>query len=53
MRRPSSHYARRKILRFRFAQIILNAIALFGLGAGLTVYFKGITIHTNYITNTE
>jgi hypothetical protein len=41
MRRPSSHYARRLKLRFRFAQVIINAIALFAIGAGMAAYFKG------------
>lgn len=41
MRRPSSHYTRRLKLRFRFAQIIINALALFAIGAGMAVYFKG------------
>lgn len=39
LRRPSSVYGRR--LRFRLAQVILNAIALFAIGAGMAAYFKG------------
>lgn len=46
MRRPSSHYGRRIKLRFRFAQVILNAIALFAIGAGMAAYFKGkLSLH--------
>ncbi|CAH1153792.1 unnamed protein product [Phaedon cochleariae] len=38
MRRPSSVYANR--LKFRFAQLLINAIALFAIGAGMAAYFK-------------
>ncbi|KAG5882521.1 hypothetical protein JTB14_006794 [Gonioctena quinquepunctata] len=38
IRRPSSVYANR--LKFRFAQLVINAIALFAIGAGMAAYFK-------------
>ncbi|CAG9828773.1 unnamed protein product [Diabrotica balteata] len=38
MRRPSSVYTHR--LKFRFAQLVINAIALFAIGAGMAAYFK-------------
>ncbi|KAJ8934848.1 hypothetical protein NQ314_013118 [Rhamnusium bicolor] len=38
IRRPSGVYANR--LKFRFAQLIINAIALFAIGAGMAAYFK-------------
>nr|XP_023018355.1 uncharacterized protein LOC111507297 [Leptinotarsa decemlineata] len=38
IRRPSSVYAHR--LKFRFAQLVINALALFAIGAGMAVYFK-------------
>ncbi|XP_043284206.1 atrial natriuretic peptide-converting enzyme isoform X2 [Venturia canescens] len=40
MRRPSSHYVTRGRLRFRFAQVLLNAIALLAIAGGLAAYFK-------------
>lgn len=39
IRRPSTACANR--LKFRFAQLIVNAIALFAIGAGMAAYFKG------------
>lgn len=41
MRRPSSHYVQRMRLRFRFAQVALNALALLAIGGGMAAYFKG------------
>lgn len=41
MRRPSSHYVSRIRLKFRLAQVVVNAIALLAIGGGLTAYFKG------------
>ncbi|KAJ8984533.1 hypothetical protein NQ317_011004 [Molorchus minor] len=38
MRRPSSLYTQR--LKFRFIHLIINAIALFAIGAGMAAYFK-------------
>ncbi|CAG9855495.1 unnamed protein product [Phyllotreta striolata] len=38
IRRPSSMYTNR--LKFRFAQLVINAIALFAIGAGMAAYFK-------------
>ncbi|XP_056646933.1 atrial natriuretic peptide-converting enzyme [Diorhabda sublineata] len=38
MRRPSSMYTNR--LKFRFAQLVINAVALFAIGAGMAAYFK-------------
>uniref|UniRef100_A0A6P7HE06 Uncharacterized protein LOC114347492 n=1 Tax=Diabrotica virgifera virgifera TaxID=50390 RepID=A0A6P7HE06_DIAVI len=38
IRRPSSVYTHR--LKFRFAQLVINAIALFAIGAGMAAYFK-------------
>ncbi|XP_044256972.1 atrial natriuretic peptide-converting enzyme isoform X1 [Tribolium madens] len=52
MRRPSSHYARRLKLRFRFAQIIINAIALFAIGAGMAAYFKAYPSSVQVVNKT-
>lgn len=41
MRRPSSHYIRRVRVRFRYAQIMINALALIVIGGGMAAYFKG------------
>lgn len=41
MRRPSSHYIRRVKLRFRFAQVMFNALALIAIAGGMAAYFKG------------
>ncbi|XP_008211465.1 atrial natriuretic peptide-converting enzyme isoform X2 [Nasonia vitripennis] len=40
MRRPSSHYVTRGRLRFRFAQVLANAVALMLIAGGLAAYFK-------------
>lgn len=40
MRRPSSHYVTRGRLRFRFAQVLVNAVALMAIAGGLAAYFK-------------
>lgn len=42
IRRPSTHYFTRGRLRFQFAQVILNAIALLAIAGGLAAYFQGI-----------
>lgn len=41
MRRSSSHYVSWAKLRVRFAQIIMNAVALLIIGGGITAYFRG------------
>ncbi|XP_018578515.1 atrial natriuretic peptide-converting enzyme-like [Anoplophora glabripennis] len=38
IRRPSTACANR--LKFRFAQLVVNAVALFAIGAGMAAYFK-------------
>ncbi|XP_048507998.1 atrial natriuretic peptide-converting enzyme [Athalia rosae] len=46
MRRPSSHYVTRGRLRFRFAQVLVNAVALFAIAGGLAAYFKSYPAYT-------
>lgn len=41
MRRPSTHYITRGRLRFRFAQVLFNAVALLAIAGGLAAYFRG------------
>ncbi|PSN50385.1 hypothetical protein C0J52_17036 [Blattella germanica] len=41
MRRPSAHYVTRGRLRFRFAQVLVNAVALLAIAGGLAAYFRG------------
>ncbi|KAF7991738.1 hypothetical protein HCN44_010539 [Aphidius gifuensis] len=40
IRRPSSHYVTRGRLQFRFAQVLVNAIALLAIAGGFLAYFK-------------
>ncbi|KAJ8670591.1 hypothetical protein QAD02_001850 [Eretmocerus hayati] len=40
LRRPSSHYVTRGRLRFRFAQVLANAVILMAIAGGLAAYFK-------------
>lgn len=41
-RRPSeSYHNHRFFLKFRFIQLTINAIALFAIASGMTIYFKG------------
>lgn len=40
IRRPSSHYVTSGRLRFRFAQVLANALALMIIAGGLAAYFK-------------
>ncbi|GLG95409.1 Frizzled [Gryllus bimaculatus] len=40
MRRPSAHYITRGRLRFRFAQVLVNALALLAIAGGLAAYFR-------------
>ncbi|XP_024947639.1 uncharacterized protein LOC107274502 isoform X3 [Cephus cinctus] len=40
IRRPSSHYVTRGRLRFRFAQVLVNAVALLAIAGGMAAYFK-------------
>ncbi|XP_015120574.1 atrial natriuretic peptide-converting enzyme [Diachasma alloeum] len=40
MRRPSSHYVTRGTIKFRNAQVLLNAIALLAIAGGFLAYFK-------------
>ncbi|CAH0562588.1 unnamed protein product [Brassicogethes aeneus] len=50
LRRPSSVYGRR--LRFRLAQVILNAVALFAIGAGMAAYFKAYPTNVTIVNTT-
>ncbi|GJQ67502.1 SCRASP2 [Trypoxylus dichotomus] len=52
IRRPSTHYVGQVKFRFRFAQVVLNAIALLAIGGGMAVYFRDSQI-TAYPTYTE
>ncbi|KAL3290052.1 hypothetical protein HHI36_023423 [Cryptolaemus montrouzieri] len=52
MRRPSSHYSQRVKLKFRFAQIIINAVALFAIGAGMAAYFKAFPTEIHIFNKT-
>ncbi|XP_044766095.1 atrial natriuretic peptide-converting enzyme [Coccinella septempunctata] len=52
IRRPSSHYSQRIKLRFRFAQIILNAVALFAIAAGMAAYFKAFPAEIHIVNAT-
>ncbi|KAK0171613.1 hypothetical protein PV328_005044 [Microctonus aethiopoides] len=40
MRRPSSHYVSRGRIRFRFAQVLVNAVLLLAIAGGFLAYFK-------------
>lgn len=53
MRRPSSHYVTRGRLRFRFAQVLLNAVALLAIAGGLAAYFKCKFIIFNDLSNSN
>lgn len=45
MRRSSSHhYVRRVPLKFRIAQLVMNAVALIALGGGMVAYFRGMML---------
>ena len=50
MRRPSAHYFDGGRFRFRFAQVLVNAVALLAIAGGLAAYFRGEsgTIHFHY-----
>nr|XP_018913132.1 PREDICTED: atrial natriuretic peptide-converting enzyme isoform X1 [Bemisia tabaci] len=52
IRRPSSHYISRGRLRFQCAQIILNAIALLAIAAGLAAYFNTYPVKIKYVNKT-
>ena len=41
MRRPSAHYVDGGRFRFRFAQVLVNAVALLAIAGGLAAYFRG------------
>jgi corin len=41
MRRPSAHYITRGRLKFRFVQVLVNAVALLAIAGGLAAYFRG------------
>ncbi|XP_058798325.1 atrial natriuretic peptide-converting enzyme-like [Phymastichus coffea] len=53
MRRPSSHYVTRGRLRFRFAQVLVNVVALMAIAGGLAAYFKSYPETTIKVTNDE
>lgn len=42
MRRPSTNCITGLRLRFRLAQVVVNALALLAIGGGLAAYFKAI-----------
>jgi len=50
MRRPSAHYFDGRRFRFRFAQVLVNAVALLAIAGGLAAYFRGEsgTIYFHY-----
>ncbi|CAG9759817.1 unnamed protein product [Ceutorhynchus assimilis] len=50
-RRPSESYHNRFFFKFRFIQLVVNAIALFAIGAGMTVYFKAYPSNIVTIVN--
>jgi corin len=41
IRRPSAHYVAGGRLKFRFAQVLVNAVALLAIAGGLAAYFRG------------
>jgi hypothetical protein len=47
MRRPSAHFVDGGRFRFRFAQVLVNAVALLAIAGGLAAYFRGES-GTNY-----
>ncbi|XP_046620350.1 atrial natriuretic peptide-converting enzyme-like isoform X1 [Neodiprion virginianus] len=51
IRRPSSHYVTTGRLRFRFAQVLVNAVALFAIAGGLAAYFKSYPAYTVRLEN--
>ncbi|XP_054267940.1 atrial natriuretic peptide-converting enzyme-like isoform X2 [Macrosteles quadrilineatus] len=52
IRRPSTHYITRGRLRFQFAQVILNAVALLAIAGGLAAYFQAYPSAVRYINRT-
>ncbi|KAK9758443.1 Fz domain [Popillia japonica] len=46
IRRPSTHIVGQVRFRFRFAQVVLNAIALLAIGGGMAAYFKAYPTFT-------
>lgn len=44
MRRTSNPYVTRGRLRFRFAQVLLNAVALLAIAGGLAAYFRAYPV---------
>ncbi|XP_075238195.1 atrial natriuretic peptide-converting enzyme-like isoform X2 [Lycorma delicatula] len=52
IRRPSNHYITRGRLRFQFAQVILNAIALLAIAGGLAAYFRAYPSTVRYVNKT-
>ncbi|XP_046987649.1 atrial natriuretic peptide-converting enzyme-like [Schistocerca americana] len=52
MRRPSTHYITQGRLRFRFAQVLVNAIALLAIAGGLAAYFKAYPSTVRYVNKT-
>ncbi|XP_069704892.1 uncharacterized protein [Periplaneta americana] len=52
MRRPSAHYVTRGRLRFRFAQVLVNAVALLAIAGGLAAYFRAYPSTVRYVNKT-
>ncbi|KAK6618238.1 hypothetical protein RUM44_002689 [Polyplax serrata] len=52
IRRSSSHYITRGKLKFRFVQVIINALALMAIAAGLAAYFKSHSMAVRYVNKT-
>ncbi|XP_067011230.2 atrial natriuretic peptide-converting enzyme [Anabrus simplex] len=49
IRRPSAHYITRGRLRFRFAQVLINAVALLAIAGGLAAYFRAYPSTVRYV----
>ncbi|XP_019765483.1 atrial natriuretic peptide-converting enzyme isoform X2 [Dendroctonus ponderosae] len=50
-RRPSESYNHRFFFKFRFIQLLVNAVALFAIGAGIVVYFRALAANpSNVVT---
>lgn len=52
MRRPSSHYITRGRLKFRFVQVMINAVALMAIAGGLAAYFRAYPTAVRYVNKT-
>ncbi|PNF19616.1 hypothetical protein B7P43_G03231 [Cryptotermes secundus] len=52
MRRPSAHYITRGRLKFRFVQVLVNAVALLAIAGGLAAYFRAYPSTVRYVNKT-